>query len=125
VAVPPVSLAIEGIGQFPSAGGTVTLRAGVRKSLELLNLHAAIGAALAAEGFRREDRPYTPHVTLARLGPDVDSGVVERLLNQHAGFSRPAALVTEFRLYSSTFVGDVPNYRPGRAYRLMRVDSAD
>src|SRR5688572_15732763 len=66
VDVPAFALTLEGVGQFPSAGGTLTLWAGVRVTPGLSNLHAAIATALAGEKFRREDRPYTPHVTLAR-----------------------------------------------------------
>src|SRR5262245_12658988 len=50
VAVPALPLAFEGVGHFPSAGGAVTLWAGVQESAELLGLHAAVAAALAGEG---------------------------------------------------------------------------
>src|SRR5262249_14784069 len=60
VIAPSFPLAIEGVGQFPSADGAVTLWAGVRQSPELLGLHAAVASALARQ-FRPESRPYAPH----------------------------------------------------------------
>src|SRR5438067_4119547 len=51
VAVPTFALTLEGIGQFGSTGGAVTLWVGVRESPELLKLHAAVATALGSEGF--------------------------------------------------------------------------
>jgi 2'-5' RNA ligase len=119
VEAPAFPLEIEGVGQFPSAGGTVTLWAGVRESAELLGLHAAVAAALAAEGFRPEARRYTPHVTLARCEPGVPAGVVAEFLDRHRAFALPGAPATEFGLYSTARVGDAPVYRHQRSFRLL------
>src|SRR5690242_18934864 len=43
VRAPAFSLAVEGVGQFPSADGAVTLWAGLRQSADLLQLHALVG----------------------------------------------------------------------------------
>jgi len=63
------SLTLEGVGQFPSSGGAVTLWAGVRENADLLGLRTAVAAALAESGFRPEARRYAPHITLARCEP--------------------------------------------------------
>jgi 2'-5' RNA ligase len=118
VALPAFALTLGGAGQFPSAGGAVTLWAGVRASPELLALHAAVAAALAGEGFRPEARPYTPHVTLARCEPGVPAEVVTGFLTRQVAFSMAAVPVAGFGLFSSTFVGDAPVYRCERAFPL-------
>jgi 2'-5' RNA ligase len=118
VSLPAFSLDLAGVGQFPSAGGAVTLWAGVRESPELLGLHAAVAAALAGEGFRPEVRRYAPHVTLARCEAGVAAGVAEGFLARHAGFARPGLPVAGFGLYSSEFVGGVPIYRCVRSFPL-------
>lgn len=115
---PRFSLTLEGVGQFPSAGGSVTLWAGVRKNPELLVLHGAIGAALVREGFRPESRPYAPHITLARWEPGVPPAVIAEWIASHAAFSLTDVPVTEVALYSSTFVGDAPVYRRERVVEL-------
>jgi 2'-5' RNA ligase len=116
VAVPSFPLVLQGVGQFPSAGGSITLWAGVRESPELLGLHAAVAAALAGEGFRPEARRYTPHVTLARCEPGVPAGVVDEFLARHEGFSMSGVAVAGFGLYSSVLVRDVPVYRRERSF---------
>jgi 2'-5' RNA ligase len=118
VDVPAFPLVFDGLGQFPSSGGSVTLWAGVRLSAELLSLHAAVAAALAGEGFQPESRPYCPHVTLARCGPRVPSGVIDNFFAQGEGFLLDAGLITGFGLYSSTLVDDAPLYRREQSFSL-------
>jgi RNA 2',3'-cyclic 3'-phosphodiesterase len=118
LAMPPVPVVVEGVGQFRSPDGAVTLWAGVQGTAELLELHAAVAEALAAEGFRPEARPYSPHVTLARCSAMVAGGVVEDFLGRNRGFSLPAILITNFGLYSSEFVDGAPVYHGERLFAL-------
>src|SRR6202023_2814390 len=60
---PPVPVDFSGVGTFERTG---VFFAGVKLSPELLRLHQAITAATQPCGFLAEDRPYRPHVTLAR-----------------------------------------------------------
>jgi 2'-5' RNA ligase len=119
VEAPAFRLAFEGVGRFPSAGGAVTLWAGVQESAELLGLHATVAAALATAGLRPEARPYTPHVTLARCGPRAPARLVDEFLAQGEAISLSAVSIAGFSLYSSSLVGDAPVYRRERSFRLL------
>ena len=77
---------LEGVGHFRSANGAITLWAGVRKSPELHSLHSAVGDALRRRDIPTEERPYTPHVTLARCELDVPEYVLTAIA--HRVFSR-------------------------------------
>ncbi len=116
--MPAFALDFEGVGWFPGGDGAATLWAGVTAGPGLLAPHAAVAAGLAGHGFRPEDRPNRPHVTLARCGPGVPGRVVEEFVAQAQGFTLPGVAVTEIGLYSSTFVDDVPVYRRDRAFTL-------
>jgi 2'-5' RNA ligase len=118
VDVPAFPLVFEGLGRFPSSGGSITLWAGVRLSAELLSLHAAVADALAGQGFQPEARPYCPHVSLARCGSRVPSRVVDDFLAQGEGFLLDAVLIKGFGLYSSTLVDDEPLYRCEQSFSL-------
>lgn len=61
LASPPFTLCIRGTGRF---GDVAWL--GVQRSAELLGVHSELCAALQKCGFTTENRPYTPHLTLAR-----------------------------------------------------------
>ena len=62
---PPFMMRICGSGMFRRSGGNIAW-AGVEKNDALLSLQSALSDALRANGFRVEDRNYTPHLTLGR-----------------------------------------------------------
>ena len=66
--IPPFHLEISGLGAFPSLGQPRVLWVGVRGELEKLSrLQQNIDSTLATLGFAGEERPFVPHLTLARL----------------------------------------------------------
>src|SRR6187549_2606504 len=110
----PFSLTLSGVGQFPSAGGDVTLWVGVKDPVRLRELHQAVGGALTLKGFPTESRPYNPHVTLARCKAGVSPEVVRDFLIRHAPFETAPIPVSGFRLYSSSPGAEGPVYRRER-----------
>ena len=68
----PLSLAGEGLGRFSRREGDLWWAAvGPRPPLEAL--HRRLAALLAREGFALEDRPFLPHITLARRMPPLEA----------------------------------------------------
>lgn len=66
--IAPFRLALEGLGAFPARGPSRVLWAGCGAGDEQLSrLAAAVEAAFGAEGFARDERPFSPHLTLARV----------------------------------------------------------
>ena len=57
---------ISGFGAFPSQRKATVLWLGVGNQSAFRGLHAALEEPLAAAGFRRDERPFTPHLTLGR-----------------------------------------------------------
>jgi 2'-5' RNA ligase len=67
-------LALEGLGTFPPRGPARILWAGCGEGAETLTAVAgAVEEAFVAEGFPREERPFSAHLTLARVR-DPDAG---------------------------------------------------
>lgn len=65
---PPLTLAFAGLGAFPSAERPRVIWAGVTNGAEMLAaLQARIEGALARQEISREERPFHPHLTLARV----------------------------------------------------------
>ncbi|MBK9374543.1 MAG: RNA 2',3'-cyclic phosphodiesterase [Holophagales bacterium] len=70
----PFRLGLEGLGAFPSRGSARVLWAGCGDGADALSaLASAVEEAFTAAGFRREERPFSPHLTLARV-KDPDTG---------------------------------------------------
>jgi RNA 2',3'-cyclic 3'-phosphodiesterase len=81
----PFQLKLTGLNAFPRAG---VLVAEVEPARPLLHLQAKVAASMAHCGFAQEDRPYQPHITLARF-----RGSLRLSKNQH---SLPTSLQSSF-----------------------------
>jgi len=68
----PFVVKLDGLGAFPKPRRATVLWMGVRDDEALLPLAAAAESAAVAAGFVPEDRPYHPHLTLARIRPPAD-----------------------------------------------------
>lgn len=66
--VGPLRICPSSLGCFPNAGNPRVVWVGVREETgQLSALQAAVEKELAALGFEREERPFRPHLTLARI----------------------------------------------------------
>jgi 2'-5' RNA ligase len=66
--VSPFNLEISGLGAFPSLRQARVFWVGVGGEMDQLSgLQQNIDSALAALGFAKEERPFVPHLTLARI----------------------------------------------------------
>jgi 2'-5' RNA ligase len=99
---PAVPVRLDGTGFFERAG---VFFAGVSVSAEMLELQQHVLAATAQCGFVAEDRPFHPHITLARAKGDKRTNALRQLKQR---VKEPAALpgfaATEFLLYE-VFLG--------------------
>lgn len=62
----PFELRLAGIGGFPSLDRARIWWLGIEPDARLMNLQAEVEEALVDEGFEREDRPFTAHITIGR-----------------------------------------------------------
>jgi 2'-5' RNA ligase len=64
----PFEARIRGLGAFPSARRPRVVWAGVAEgAADMIELARRVDLALAALGFPRDERPFSPHVTLGRV----------------------------------------------------------
>jgi 2'-5' RNA ligase len=110
----PVPVQLEGLGFFERSG---VFFAGVRLSPELIALEKSVVAATSESGFKPEDRPYHPHITLARNRGRED-GV--RSLKPRVGAAPQFAGFTahEFLLYESFPNAQGSHYEVRARFRL-------
>lgn len=83
----PLRLGIIGLGSFPRAG---ILFAEIEPAPALLKLQARIAGGMRRCGFALDDRPYHPHLTLARFHGQLRLGEEQRTL--------PSSLCAGFRV---------------------------
>ncbi len=105
-------LSVEGVGCFPNPRRPRTLWVGVGAgSAELISLHDALEPPLLVLGcYRREERQYTPHLTLGRVKGERSSGALASALAQKARWQAGETLVREVRVLSSELTPRGPVY---------------
>jgi 2'-5' RNA ligase len=83
---PAFSITIEGVGSFPSPRRPRILWIGVGEgAAELCALHDALEPPLLALGcYRREERKYSPHLTIGRARSDRPTDKLAAALGAHA-----------------------------------------
>ncbi len=94
-----------GLDVLPSRRHPSVLILGLDRTDSLLALYDSVSTALEAEGLDPEERPYRPHVTLARLD-DVPAEAVHRFLDRHDAGALPSFHPDRFHLYESTLTPD-------------------
>lgn len=119
------AIAIKGVGHFAMNGKPNVLWAGVDGGPALLQLRHEIGKRLAnAIDFEVEERPYSPHITLARLPESLPNGFVDRFVEETSTFEIPLVFVERVCLFSSQFVDGVPKYTMEATILLGKGDDA-
>ena len=66
-------LQVGGLGSFPNAQKPSILWAGLHSPPELVSLQKSVEMGAARLGYEREDREFSPHLTLGRVRPNVSS----------------------------------------------------
>ena len=68
IRVQPFTVLVAGAGAFPPRGAPRVLWAGITEGRDALAaLEQEVSARVASCGVERDDRPYNPHITLARV----------------------------------------------------------
>lgn len=116
------AVTIAGFGYFPNPHHPHTFFAGVKAGPELAALAKRIDEALAPLGIKREDRPYSPHLTLARMKHGNAGKLREHIAalsmtsTNHLDFGTFDA--SEFHLYLSRTEPSGPVYTRLATYEL-------
>lgn len=114
------AIALKGTGRFPPEGQPKVVWAGIESSPDLAALHRSVGTALTdAIGFRPEVRPYSPHVTLAYLNVTPPPGAIEQHVEENQAFHVPDVFVSQFALFSTVVINDVPKYESEAVFPLL------
>ena len=93
-------ISIARFGYFPNPHHPHTLFAGIKAGPELAGLAKRIDDALEPTGVKREDRPYSPHLTLARIKHGNIKPLRDHIANM-TDFDFGKFEVSEFHLYLS------------------------
>lgn len=110
-------LTLEGIGVFPDWRAPRTVWVGISEGLEpLRKASLLLDDRLQELGFRREQRTFTPHLTVARIrssqGDSTDFEQLRKLLEKEKDRYFGVVSVEEFVVYAGELSRNGPRYEP-------------
>lgn len=108
--IPAVRWALKGVGSFPARRPARVIWVGIEAGPDLHALQVAVEEELVAEGFAREARPFSPHLTLARCR--AESGRDAPWLSEFAGQGFGEIESVEMVLFRSTLTPGGAIYTP-------------
>lgn len=76
---PQFDLQIGGVGCFPSPKQPRVLWAGLHARSDLVSLQKSIEAGITRLGYEKEERSFSPHLTLGRVRPNIDQAGIQKI----------------------------------------------
>lgn len=97
----PIEIHVNGLGWFPNPHHPKTFWAAVRAGDLLKRLAQETEEALTGIGIAKEDREYTPHLTLARIRDASPLGTLKKAVADLESVDFGSFTANEFHLYLS------------------------
>lgn len=110
-------LGFEGAGCFPSRHRPRVLWIGVMSHPHLIDLASRVSEAVLACNIPQEERPFSPHITLARLKLS-PSQAFDAFLDQNKKLKLPRFRVREITLFQSRLTPQGAVHIPVRSFPL-------
>lgn len=111
-AEPPFTLGVAGVGAFPNSRRPKVVYAGITDGAEALRrLYDDLETRMLDLGcYRKEERGYTPHLTLGRVKGESDGYALVPELAKRLAWDGGRTIVGEVLVYSSRLERDGPVY---------------
>jgi 2'-5' RNA ligase len=106
---PPFDLTLSGLGSFPNPKRIRVLWAGVHAGSGLTSLQRELELGAARLGCERDERPFSPHLTLGRVRQGTDAKDTQKIrdaLSAHQTGRIGAARIDSVHLYKSDLRAD-------------------
>ena len=117
ISLPSFDLRPVGIGCFPDQRRPRVVWLGVLPEPGLLALAAAVRVAVQSCNIPLEERPFSPHITLARI-KQPPGMAFHTFLEQHRQLKLPQSTVRKFTLYQSSLDRSGAEHTSLRRYDL-------
>lgn len=106
----PIEVKFSGLGFFPNEGRPRVLWVGMKALRSLPALAAAIDVALAKVSVRKEEREFTPHLTLARSKSEEISSKLREAIAKYSAKELGMMNAAAFHLIESKLKSTGPEY---------------
>jgi RNA 2',3'-cyclic 3'-phosphodiesterase len=111
-------LTLKGSGVFRSIRDPRVIWVGIENPELVTRLNDKIINGLADNGFKPDNKPFRPHITLGRIKQIMNPEVLSKELAKHAGDHVQEVEVKEVILYESILQSTGPVYKPLGSFSL-------
>lgn len=108
--VPPVTVALRGVGAFPSLKRINVVWIGLEGAEPLGKIASSLNREMDALGFPPENRAWRPHMTIARVKGGQNVDLVRAVVESHADAEFGETRVDRIRLKRSVLRPEGPEY---------------
>jgi 2'-5' RNA ligase len=111
---------LAGTGIFKNYRDPRVIWLGIRSVEKLSAINSLITEGLKTNGFRTEDRPFSPHLTLGRIKLIRDTENLKSILERYRDIEFQKIDVEEVILYESILMQTGPLYKPLGKFPLLK-----
>jgi 2'-5' RNA ligase len=104
------SICLIGTGVFPNERYIKVIWIGIQQGEKLINIASKLDDQLRTLGFKKENRPFSPHLTIGRVKNIKGKDQVLSLIKKHENTIFTEVNVTEIKLKKSTLTPNGPIY---------------
>jgi 2'-5' RNA ligase len=115
----PVPLDFSGLGFFPNAKRPNILWAGIQSSSNLQSIVSRIENQMHSLGYPKEDRAFTPHLTLARLDKAVLPKTLKDTIAQNSAVHFGNFIARDFHLIESKLKSTGAEYTTVQSFSFV------
>ena len=109
---------LNGTGVFKNFREPRVIWTGIERGEKLISLNDIVNKGLTDCGFRLEERPFKPHITLGRVKFIKDYRLLEFSLERYRGIHFQKVNISEIILFESILNPSGPVYKPLGKYPL-------
>jgi 2'-5' RNA ligase len=110
---------LTGTGVFKNYHDPRVIWIGIRPLDKLSALNDIITEGLKINGFKTDERPFSPHLTLGRIKSVKDTHNLRTVLERYKDHLIQTVRITEVILYESILLPAGPLYKPLGKYKLL------
>jgi len=118
--IAPMLLKIKGVGVFPSSSRIRVIWIGTEGGENMSLIARRLDDELSNLGFKREERPFVPHITIARTREGFSAGAARELIEASKSEEFGEQLMDTLRLKKSVLSPEGPTYSTVEEVRLRR-----
>ena len=116
-----IDLHFKELGVFPNLRNPRVLWIGMERNELLENLQGEIEAMLCNYGINRENKPFSPHLTIARIKWIDDIDKLKYWLQKYKGETIQKTKIGEIIYYESRLTSNGPIYNPVKKFPLKKA----